>query len=88
MGKGTFSIKRTKNGRKMTYTGDLQEAINKAKRELNKKLKDGAVQRAHLEWAYERARKELTAWDNRIDDLKMFIRVAEQQLENEKEDSQ
>ncbi len=88
MAKSTFSIRRTKTMRKMTYTGDLQEATQKAKKELDKKLKEGATQRAHLEWAYEQARKELTAWDNRIDDLKAFIRLAEQQLEDKKEDSQ
>ncbi len=88
MTKSTFSIRRTKTQRKMTYTGDLTEAIQKAKQELDKKQKEGAIQRAHLTWAYERAKKELTAWDNRIDDLKTFIRLAEQQLENEKEDNQ
>lgn len=81
----SFSIRHTKTQRKMTYTGDLQEAIQKAQKELRQKEND--QKRAYLLWHYEQARKELTSWDARIDDLKAFIRCATEQLEKEKGES-
>lgn len=82
--KGSFSIKHKKSGRSFTYSGDLKAAIDKAEKELSNKLSD-TTKRLFLFWTYERAKKELEAWDRRIADLKEFIRLAKNELEKQEE---
>ena len=43
--KSTYQIKETKNERSFSYTGDLAEAIEKAKKDLRKEKK---IQKYHI----------------------------------------
>ncbi len=84
MAKSNFSIKHIKNGRRFTYSGDLREAIDKAEKELREK-EENFTKRSFLLWTYQRAKKELEAWDRRIDDLHAFIKVAREELSKQEE---
>lgn len=63
------------NKRTFIYTGDLAEAVEKAKEELKKKKE--SQERAFLLWQYERAKKAYLAYEQRIDDLNGFIECVE-----------
>lgn len=84
MEKGSFSVKHKKGSRSFTYTGDLRAAIKKAENELENKQMD-TTKRLFLVWNWERAKKELEAWDRRIDDLRAFISVANVELKKQEE---
>lgn len=84
MEKATFRITHTKNMRKMTYCGDLKEAIRKAETELKKRTESN--EEKHLMWLYQKAKKELERYTRRTDDLSAFIQIAKQKLEEGKED--
>lgn len=77
----TFSIKKTKRERRMTYSGDLKEVIKRAKKEL--KEKQESPKRQYLEWKYKEAKKEHERWEERIKDLRDFISIAEERVEKE-----
>ena len=81
MGKTTFRITHTKTMRKMSYSGDLKEAIRKAETELKKRAE--SKEEAHLRWQYQKAKKELDRYARRTDDLTDFIQIAKQHLEEE-----
>lgn len=84
MAKGSFSITHTKTSRKFTYSGDLSAAISKAEKELREK-ENNLTKRDFLFWTYQRAKKELEAWDRRLDDLRAFIRAAKDELRKQQE---
>lgn len=84
MANGSFSIKHTKKSTKFTYSGDLQAAIDKAENELKEKQSD-MTKRSFLLWNYQRAKKELEAWDRRILDLREFIGAAKAELKRQEE---
>lgn len=81
MAKTTFRITHTKTMRKMSYSGDLKEAIRKAETELKKRAE--SKEEAHLRWQYQKAKKELDTYARRTDDLTDFIRIAKEHLEKE-----
>lgn len=80
--KSGFSIKHTKTARNFSYYGDLKEAIDKAEKEYSEKL-NNVEKRKFLLWTYERAKKELEAWDRRISDLGDFISLAKDALKKQ-----
>lgn len=83
--KGSFTIRHNKkDGRRFTYSGDLKAAIDKAEKELSSKMSN-TTKRLFLLWTYDRAKKELEAWDRRIVDLKDFIRLAKEELQKQEE---
>lgn len=77
-----FSVKRKKNSgmtvRSFTYTGDLSDCIMKAQKELEKKRNSEEL--SFLRWQADKAKKELEKYENRIDDLTVFIREARKRL--------
>ena len=79
----SFSIRKTKTERRMTYSGDLKEVIKKAKKELYEK--ENSPKRQYLKWKYEDAKKENERWEERIKDLRDFIEIAKAHIEQGKE---
>jgi len=67
-----------------SYSGDLEECINKAKKEANQKRE--SEERTHIKWEYERAKKQHENYEQKIKDLDDFARLAKKQIEKEKED--
>lgn len=72
--------KHQKSG-KVTYTfsGDLAESIQKARKELRQK--EESEERNFLKWQHEKAKKAYETYERRIDDLQRFIRVGTEELE-------
>lgn len=77
-------VRGSKANRRFTYDGNkgLEAETQKAREELEEKIK--ATQRNHLRWAYEKAKKEYEAYEQRITDLSDFIYSAEKELERQK----
>jgi len=77
-------VKGSKAKRHFIYDGSkgLEAETQKAREELEKKT--AAEQRSHLRWAYEKAKKEHEAYEQRITDLRDFIYLAEKELERQR----
>ncbi|MBN2878671.1 MAG: hypothetical protein JXN65_03480 [Clostridia bacterium] len=76
--KSTYRVKEEKNTYKMTYTGNLKEALEKAKEDLEKKQNDPNM--PHWEWIKNKAEKEIEANKRAIGRIKAFISAAEEKL--------
>ena len=74
-------VKRQKDRKVYSYSGDLKEEIEKAKAEYEKK-KD-ALERLFLLWQLQKAKKAHVAYEQRIADLKGFIELAEETLKEQ-----
>ena len=76
-------VKGTKANRRFAYDAKkgLEAEIQRAREELNKKCT--AEQRNYLKWAYEKAKKEYEAYEQRITDLSDFIYAAEKEIERQ-----
>lgn len=74
-------VKRQKDRKVYSYSGDLKEEIEKAKAEYEKK-KD-AQERLFLLWQFQKAKKAHEAYEQRIVDLKGFIELAEETLKEQ-----
>ena len=74
-------VKRQKDRKVYSYSGDLKEEIEKAKAEYEKK-KD-AQERLFLLWQFQKAKKAHEAYEQRIADLKGFIELAEETLKEQ-----
>ena len=74
-----------KNGTTFKFTGDLKEAVEKAEKEL--KEKDGTTQWIFLKWQYDNAKKALDTYNRRLSDLRDFIRLGKEELENRKQEA-
>lgn len=72
MGKASYKIRETKNMRHFTYSGNLEEAIEKAKGDLQKENKEIA----QWYWLYEKAKKAINAHNKKIANIEAFIRCA------------
>ncbi|MDO5564940.1 MAG: hypothetical protein Q4F88_06910 [Eubacteriales bacterium] len=68
-----------------SYTGDLAEVLKKAEKELNVKM--AADEYSHLKWQADKATKALKRYQDRIIDLKDFIRIATYKLNEEKKEN-
>lgn len=82
-----MTAKHNKNG-SVTYSfrGDLGECIRKAQKELEQKV--NSDERKLLKWQYEKAKKAHETYERRIDDLKGFVRLALEELEKTKTQTQ
>lgn len=74
-------VKKEKNRKVYSYSGDLRKEIEKAKAEYEKK-KD-AQERIFLLWQFQKAKKAHEAYEQRIADLKGFIELAEETLKEQ-----
>ena len=71
-------VKRNKNGVVFSFTGELQDALEAARKELDKKVQ--SQERVFLQWQFEKAKKARDTYEKRIEDLQGFIRLAEKEL--------
>jgi predicted RNase H-like nuclease len=73
-----------RTGTKVTYTfsGDLQEVLKKAKKEL--KEKGESQERVFLQWQKDKAVKACDNYERRIADLQDFIPLAVKELRERK----
>ena len=71
-------VKRNKNGVVYSFTGELQDALEAARKELDKKVQ--SQERVFLQWQFEKAKKARDIYEKRIEDLQGFIRLAEKEL--------
>lgn len=77
-----MTARHTKKGTSFTYRGDLRECIEKAEKELREK--ENSTQWLFLKWQYDNAKKALDTYNRRVRDLKDFIRLGKEKLEEQK----
>lgn len=65
------------------YSGDLTAEVEKARKELEKK--EGSREQEFLTWQYERAKKAIQQYNGRINDLRDFIKLADEKLREQDE---
>ena len=82
MGKASYKIRETKNMRHFTYSGNLEDAIEKAERDLQKEKENKEI--AQWYWLYEKAKKAINAHNKKIANIEAFIRCAEEEQEKQK----
>jgi len=65
----------------VTYSisGDLEECIKKARKELRQK--EDSEERTFLRWQHEKAKKAYETYERRIKDLQGFIKLGTEELE-------
>lgn len=78
MGKSTYHIKETKDRYSFTYGGDLKEALEKARKDLQKEKENPEI--AYWEWIRKKAGSALLAHEKRKARISAFIKCAEQNL--------
>lgn len=84
--KSNYHIKSKKNHYEMSYSGDLQEALNKAKEDLRRERENKEI--LHWEWLKKKAEAAIKAHRSKIEKLEAFIRVAERQLAKQTEEDE
>lgn len=84
--KSNYHIKSKKNHYEMSYSGDLQEALNKAKEDLRRECENKEI--LHWEWLKKKAEAAIKAHRSKIEKLEAFIRVAERQLAKRTEEDE
>ena len=78
MKKSTYQIRETKNAYHFSYSGDLQEAINKAERDLQRERDNSEIER--WKWIQEKAAKAIDAHERKIRRIEAFIRRAREEV--------
>lgn len=81
MSKATYRIKENKDNCSFTYSGDLGEAIEKARKDLQKEKDNPDV--SYWLWIKDKAEKALGSHYNRIHRIEAFIKCAQRQLDND-----
>lgn len=84
MGKASYTIKSSKNKYSFTYSGDLGEAIEKAKRDLQREKSNPDI--PYWSWLKAKADKALKNHTDRISKIQAFIECAEEHLKKNKEE--
>ncbi len=78
MGKSTYHIKEIKNSYRFSYSGDLKEALEKARKDLQKEKENPDI--AYWEWIRKKAASAILAHERKAERIEAFIRCAEQNL--------
>lgn len=84
--KSNYHIKSKKDHYEMSYSGDLQEALNKAKEDLRRERENKEI--LHWEWLEKKAEAAIKAHRSKIEKLEAFIRAAERQLAKQTEEDE
>lgn len=71
-----------KSKKNFTYSGNLEDAIEKAERDLQKEKENKEI--AQWYWLYEKAKKAISAHNKKIANIEAFIRCAEEEQEKQK----
>lgn len=85
MGKSTYHIKETKHTRSFSYSGDLKEALEKARKDLQKEKENPEI--VYWEWIRKKAVNAILAHERKIERIKAFIKCAERNLEEREADN-
>ncbi len=83
--KGNYHIKTEKGYYKLTYSGDLEAALEKAKTDLQKERENTELLR--WEWIKKKAETAIKAHKTKIEKLETFIRAAEREINSQKEEN-
>lgn len=83
MAKSTYTIKETKGRYKFSYIGDLKEATEKARKDLETEKANKEI--PYWKWIKEKAEKAIAAHERKTQRLEAFIRCAERQIESEEQ---
>lgn len=75
--------KKTKNGITYTFSGELKECLEKARKELQEKT--ASQERVFLRWQKDKALKAYENYEKRIKELRDFIPLAEKELKKREE---
>jgi hypothetical protein len=78
-----MTAKHRKGGVTYTISGGLAVAIEKSKKELEKK--QDSQERMFLKWQYEKSKRAYETYEKRIKDLEEFIPFAEEKLKEKEE---
>ena len=78
MEKAPWRVKESKNSYSATYSGDLQKAFDKAKKDLERYQNNKDI--AHWYWIKEKAEAAIKANERAINRANIFIRLAEKEL--------
>lgn len=81
MEKSRYYIKETKDRYKFAYTGDLKDALQKARGDLQREKCNPET--AYYEWAFKKAQSAILAHNRKMARLEAFIERAEITLEKE-----
>lgn len=82
-----MTAKHQKSGKVIySFSGDLEECIQKARKELRQK--EDSEERTFLRWQHEKAKKAHETYERRIEDLKGFIRLGTEELEKRRIEKQ
>lgn len=82
MGKASYKIRETKNMRHFTYSGNLKDAIEKAKRDLQKRKKIRKLRNGI--GCMKKPKKAINTHNKKIANIEAFIRCAEEEQEKQK----
>lgn len=82
----TWKVTTKKNSYRASYTGDLHEALEKAKADLKKYLNDKNIEK--WVWLKERAEAKIVANKRAIERAQVFIELAEKELENKEAENE
>ncbi len=81
MGKSTYKVKETKESYKFSYTGNLAEALEKARNDLDNERGNTEIQ--YWEWIKKKADAAIMAHRRKKARIEAFIKAATRQLESE-----
>lgn len=82
-----MTAKHQKSGKVIySISGDLEECIKKARKELRQK--EDSEERTFLRWQYEKAKKAHESYERRIEDLKGFIKLGTEEIEKRRNNKQ
>lgn len=82
--KSNYSISLKKGVYHFCFSGDLEEALSKAKRDLEKERENKEVE--NWRWIKKKAERVINAHSEKIYKLTCFIEVAEKQIAQDKAD--
>lgn len=81
----TWKVTQKKNTYRATYSGNLHEALEKAKADLKKYLNDGDIPK--WAWIKKKAEAEIAANKRAIERAQVFIGLAEKELKKQEEEN-
>lgn len=84
MSKSTYHVKETKNFYKLSYSGDLKEAMEKAQKDLKKEEANQEI--GYWRWIRKKAESVILTHEKKIKRIEAFIRAAEKEIQKDKVD--
>lgn len=85
MKKSNYHVKELKDCYKFSYSGDLGEALEKAKKDLQAEKENKEIE--HWRWIKKKAESAIKSHESKIARIEAFIRAATRELEKEQQES-